>query len=128
MVKWADYKSEAKARGALAMELFVVRTTPVADPNAVKAALPEHLAYQRQLEEEQSLVLAGPISDATGEEMQGAGMIIYRASSLEAARALAEADPMHRSGAREFTLTRWLVNEGSLNFSLGLSTGRVALS
>lgn len=128
MVKWVDYKSEAKARGALALELFVVRTDPAGAPQDVKANLPDHLAYQRKLEESGQLVMAGPVSDASGEEMQGAGMILYRAESLESARALAEADPMHISGARAFTITKWLVNEGSLGLNVGLSTGKVVLS
>ncbi len=128
MVAWADYKRHAKERGALALELFVVESTPAGDPATVKATLPDHLAYQRTLEEQGSLVMAGPLSDDTGEEMRGGGMIIYRAGSLDAARALAEGDPMHQAGARTFRLRRWLVNEGSLNISLGLSTGKVSLS
>ena len=44
------------------------------------------------------------------------------------ARALAEADPMHREGARTFTLRAWLVNEGSLTLTVGLSGHRAALS
>jgi len=74
------------------------------------------------------MVLAGPVPDATGEEMQGQDMIVYRAASVEEARAIAEADPMHVSGARSFTLRKWLVNEGSLTISVGLSTGRAKLS
>ena len=34
MVAWNDYKSQAKERGALALELYVVHTTPT-DPDAV---------------------------------------------------------------------------------------------
>ena len=81
MPKWDDYKQEAKGRGALALELFVVQSTPAAAPEAVRAALPLHLAYQRDLELSGQLVLAGPVSDESGAEMQGAGMIIYRANS-----------------------------------------------
>ena len=128
MVAWADYKRQAKERGALALELFVVESAPADDPAAVKATLPDHLAYQRTLEEQGSLVMAGPLSDDAGEEMMGGGMIIYRAGSLDEARALAEGDPMHATGARSFRLRRWLVNEGSLNIALGLSTGKVSLS
>ena len=128
MVAWADYKSEAKARGALALELFVAQSTPAKAPEDVKAALPDHLAYQAQLEAAGQLALAGPMSDESGENMQGVGLIIYRAPSLEAARALAAADPMHKSGARSFTLRRWMINEGSLNLSVGLSTKTVNLT
>ena len=89
------------------------------------AALPDHLAYQAQLEQAGSLAFAGPMSDESGEHMQGIGMIVYRAESLDAAQALAEGDPMHQSGARSFVLRRWMINEGSLNLSVGLSTKNV---
>ncbi len=128
MVAWANYKSEAKSRGALALELYVVLSTPAKKPEDVKASLPDHLAYQAQLERAGQLAFAGPMSDETGEHMQGMGLIIYRADSLEAARKLAEDDPMHQSGAREFELRRWMINEGSLSLSVGPSTGTSALS
>lgn len=128
MVAWADYKSEAKSRGALALELYVAHSTPAKAPEDVKAALPDHLAYQAELERAGQLAFAGPMSDETGAHMQGVGLIIYRADSLEAARALADNDPMHKSGARSYVLRRWLINEGSLNLSVGLSTGSSSLS
>ena len=74
------------------------------------------------------LVMAGPTSDASGDSMEGAGMVIYRAASMDEARALADADPMHSSGARVYTLKKWLVNEGSLSLNVGLSTGKAVLS
>jgi len=128
MVGWIEYRDTAAARGALALEVFIVETTPTGDPEAVKAALPDHLAYQREMEEQGKLVLAGPMSDASGNEMQGQGMIVYRAGSMDEARALAEADPMHARGARSFTLRKWLINEGNLTVNVGLSTGRAKLS
>ena len=127
-MKWGDYKSQAKDRGALALELYVAQSTPAKAPEDVKASLPDHLAYQAKLETKGALAFAGPMSDESGEEMQGMGLIIYRAESLEAARALAEADPMHKSGARSFTLRRWMINEGSLRLDVGLSTKGVVLS
>jgi uncharacterized protein YciI len=128
MVAWAEYKAEAKSRGALALELYVAHSTPAKAPEDVKAALPDHLAYQADLERAGKLAFAGPMSDETGDHMQGMGLIIYRAESLDAARALAEADPMHKSGARAFVLRRWMINEGSLTLSVGLSTGGTDLS
>mmetsp|Transcript_6887 Transcript_6887/g.10883 ORF Transcript_6887/g.10883 Transcript_6887/m.10883 type:complete len:129 (+) Transcript_6887:28-414(+) len=128
MVAWAEYKTAAKARGALALELYAAHSTPAKSPEDVKAALPDHLAYQADLERAGKLALAGPMSDESGDNMQGVGLIIYRAASLEDARALAEADPMHKSGARSFVLRRWMINEGSLHVSVGLSTGGVTLS
>ena len=128
MPKWEEYKSEARGRGALAMELFVVRTRPTGDMGLVKATLPDHLAYQKQMEDAGSLVMAGPVSDVTGDLMEAEGMIIYRAANLDAARALAYGDPMHKVGARAYDIRKWLVNEGSLTFSVSLSSQSVALS
>lgn len=128
MVAWADYKSQAKERGALALELYAAVSTPAKAPEDVKANLADHLAYQAELERAGKLAFAGPMSDETGEHMQGIGLIIYRADNLEAARALAEGDPMHKSGARSFVLRRWMINEGSFTVQVGLSTGGTTLS
>lgn len=127
MPKWEEYKAEAKGRGALAMELFVVRSTPAGDMDLVKATLPAHLAYQKEMEAAGTLVMAGPVSDASGDMMEAEGMIIYRAETLEAARGIADADPMHAEGARTYDIRKWLVNEGSLSFSISLSSQSVAV-
>ncbi len=124
MPKWQDYKRIARERGALALELYVANTKPVGPDADIPGTLPDHLAYQAKLEAEGSLAFAGPVSDESGEEMFGEGMIIYRAASLEAARAMADADPMHKNGVRNYTLRRWLINEGSFTLSVGLSAGK----
>lgn len=128
MVSWTDYKSEAKARGALALELYAAVSTPAGAPEDVKANLQAHLAYQADLERSGNLAFAGPMSDESGDNMQGVGLIIYRAGSFEEAQSLAAGDPMHASGARSFVLRRWLINEGSLSLSVGLSTARAVMS
>lgn len=127
MVAWADYKKEAQSRGALALELYVAISTPAGEPQDVKDSLPDHLAYQAELERLGALAFAGPMSDETGAHMQGIGLIVYRAESLDAANALAAADPMHKSGARTYVLRRWMINEGSLTLSVGLSTNKATL-
>lgn len=127
MPTWDEYKSHAKSRGALALELYVVESTPSEDGPPVPDVLPDHLDYQKRMEIAGKLAFAGPLSDTTGTQMQGTGMIVYRADSLEEARSIAEADPMHATGARTFTLRRWLINEGSIQLSVGLSTKSVQL-
>lgn len=127
MPKWADYKQTAKDRGSLAFELYVVESTPAASPEAMAKKLPDHLAYQKRMEQAGKLFLAGPLSDATGEEMMGVGLIVYRATSMEEAGTIAGSDPMHLTGCRTFTLRKWLVNEGALTLSVGLSTSNVTL-
>ncbi|GKX36238.1 MAG: hypothetical protein MnENMB40S_38560 [Rhizobiaceae bacterium MnEN-MB40S] len=127
MPKWADYKREAAERGSLALELFVISSDPSDTPEAMRKILPDHLAYQTKLETEGVLFLAGPLSDEAGDEMSGAGLIVYRANSIEEAQKIAEADPMHAKGGRTFSVRRWLVNEGSPHIETGLSTGKVKL-
>lgn len=128
MPAWNEYRREAKERGALALELYVARSVPAKSPDALQSVLPDHLAYQAQLESRGALAFAGPLSDPDGEYMLGEGMIIYRAASLEEARALADADPMHATGTRRYDLRRWLINEGSLTLSVGLSGQRVDMT
>ena len=118
MPKWSEYVEESRARGSLAAEFFMVRSKPVAPPEKIKEILPRHLAYQISLQDQHKLVLAGPLSDESGENMLGEGMIIYRAESEDEARGLADADPMHAEGGRSYIMRRWLVNEGHIPLEL----------
>jgi len=127
MPSWSEYKETARLRGSLAFELYIVESTPALAPDDMLEILPDHLGYQQQMEEAGKLFLAGPLSDDTGKEMTGGGMIIYRASSMDEALQITSNDPMHKRGGRTFTLRRWLVNEGSLTLSVGLSEQKVRL-
>ena len=103
MPAWSEYKKASQERGSLACELYVVISTPATTPAELQENLPNHLAYQAEQEQKGNLVMAGPMSDLSGEMMEGVGMIVYRAKSLEAATAITAADPMHQSGARDYT-------------------------
>mgnify|MGYP000574944638 CR=1 FL=1 len=128
MPAWNEYKETARGRGALAFELYVVESMPSAKPEELQETLPRHLDYQKAMEAEGKLFLAGPLSDDTGEMMFGSGLIIYRAASMAEASSMAEGDPMHKEGRRTFTLRKWLVNEGSPTLSTRLSDQKVILS
>ncbi len=128
MPKWSEYLTHARERGSLAFELYCVVSTPTGEGPPLPEILPEHLAYQAQLERDGALVFAGPLSDESGEMMEGMGMIIYRSESFETAKALAEADPMHQAGARSYVLRRWMINEGGLSVKIGLSEQTVTLA
>jgi len=125
MPEWSEYKKAAEERGSLACELYAIVSTPAKSPEDLKENLPAHLAYQAELEHRGNLVMAGPLSDLTGKAMEGVGMIIYRAESLTAATVLADDDPMHKTGTREYTIRRWLVNEGSFQLDIKLSAQSV---
>ncbi|WP_035871445.1 YciI family protein [Cucumibacter marinus] len=123
---WRQRIDEARAEGLAAREYFVVFSDPAGDKQAVSDHLAEHLTFQRRLEAEGKLVAAGPLSDETGTDWTGRGMIVLRAENLEAARAIAEADPMHRAGARHYTILPWLMNEMSFTLTVSLAEGKVA--
>ena len=54
-------------------------------------------------------------------------MVIIRANSLSEAKQIAATDPMHKSGARSFTVRPWLLNEGTINLSINYSKGNFTL-
>jgi uncharacterized protein YciI len=67
----------------------------------------DHVRYMASFEADGALVLGGPFLDNSG------GMMILRAPSLEAARALAEADPAVKAGLLRVTVKPWLVAMGA---------------
>jgi hypothetical protein len=50
-----------------------------------------------------------------------------RAASRAEAIAIAERDPMHRSGARRFTVRPWMINEGTMTVRLDLSSQKFTI-
>ena len=96
--------------------------------DAIMANLEEHLAFQGDLETRGIMFGAGPFPNDAGDEWGGEGMVIIRADSLAHAKEIAAADPMHSSGAREFTVRPWLLNEGSLNIKISFSDGKGSLT
>lgn len=112
-MKWEDYAEKCRAAGNLALEVFVCFTNPVKPGPPPPDVMAEHKAYIAGLETGGQVFLAGPLSNADGTHMSGGGMIVFAAASLAEARALAENDPMHKAGVREFTMQAWRLNEGA---------------
>ena len=122
---WRQRVDNARAEGLAAREYFIVFTEPLAERDAIQSHLAIHLDYQRDLERRGIIVAAGPLSDETGQEWTGKGMIIYRARDMAEARAIADADPMHRDGKRKYKIIPWLMNEGSFTLKVSLAAQTV---
>jgi len=105
---------------------YVVFTRPVAAWEEIAKVIPEHLAYQVDLERRGIMFGAGPLS-AESAEPRGRGMVIIRASSFEEAKAIADADPMQKTGVRSYTIDRWTMNEGSVTVRITYSDQRMTL-
>lgn len=108
---------DPKLRG---LRLWAVETRPV-NRAVMTATMERHIRYQLELEAKGILFAAGPIFAADAAGPDGTGLIVLRAGSEEEARAIAEADPMHAAGGRDFVLRQWLVNEGSIDLRVPLS-------
>lgn len=112
----------------LNMQLYVYETRLVGSPEDLRKLLPAHLDYQVKLEEEGIMFGAGPlISEGEPTFPPKVGMIIVRADSFEDARRIADADPLHSSGVRTYTLRRWTMNEGSFRLTVKMSGQRVKI-
>ena len=79
------------------------------------------------LEKQGIMFGAGPFWEDNEIDWNGEGMVIIRANSIDHAKEIASTDPMHKSGARSFTIRPWLLNEGNIEISLDYSTGKFKL-
>ncbi|USG65300.1 YciI family protein [Brevibacillus ruminantium] len=89
--------------------MYYVAMLTITDADLNAKIRPAHLDYINDLYKQGKVVMAGPFTDKKG------GMVIYKASSEEEARELAEADPVIKEGARTLELREW----GALEFPLG---------
>ena len=108
-------------------DLYVVFTKPENGMKEVMENLEEHLKFQVSLEKNGVMFGAGPFWEDNEIDWNGEGMVIIRANSLDHAKQIAASDPMHQSGARNFTVRPWLLNEGNIEVSLNYSTGKFEL-
>jgi uncharacterized protein YciI len=122
-ITWPEMVELASTRNLLGMRLFVVSSKPTDGLGPVMHSIDEHLAYQTKLETEGVMFAAGPLATEDSAEWLGEGLFMYRADSIEEARAIAAADPMHQSGARVFTVREWMVNEGTFSLQVYFSAG-----
>jgi uncharacterized protein YciI len=115
------------SRGMAQKQLYVVFTSPTRGLDPVLQNIEEHLKFQVDLERRGIMFGAGPFWDDDEKNWSGEGMVIIRAESLAAARAIAEQDPMHKSGARRFTVRPWLLNEGTVTLRVNFSEQKARL-
>ena len=109
--------------GMLRKQLYVVFTKPTNGLGPVMEVIKEHLAFQVDLEQRGIMFGAGPFWTDDEAAWEGEGMVIIRAASLAQAKEIAASDPMHKSGARSFTVRPWLLNEGSMTVRITYSDG-----
>ncbi len=110
---------ELQAR-MLKKKLWVVMTRAVKPPDEVAKHRRAHLEYQITLERDGIMSGAGPAT-RPGETQPAFGLIVIRAKDEAEARRIADADPMHATGMRQYELYSWSLNEGRINITLNFS-------
>ncbi len=88
------------------MNYYVYVLTIAVERSVYEVHLPAHRHYLEQLHADGTLVLSGPFTDRRG------GMVLIRAPSEAAARAIAEADPLVKHGVDTYELRHWRITGG----------------
>ena len=104
----------------LKKQFWVVITRAVKPPEEVRKQLKAHLDYQIEIEKQGIMYGAGPVNPP-GDAKPAFGLIIIRAADEAEARRIADSDPMHSSGMRQYELYAWSLNEGRINVTLDFS-------
>lgn len=114
-----DMAEVARLKALMLKKSFYVMRRRIVAPEKLKAVLLEHYRWLIGLEKDGCIFASGPLFDR--EDGQGVGMTIFRAADWESAEALAAADPFCISGAAEFELQRWQINEGRVTVAIDFS-------
>jgi len=122
-MSWEQLLNSGREMGLLALKLYVISSKPLKGLAPVLDLMESHVAYQMQLERDGVMFAAGPLANEDSTEWLGEGLFMYRAESIDAAREIAQADPMHRNGARSFTVREWMLNEGTYSVQVYYSAG-----
>lgn len=120
---WEQLRRTGHEMGLLALKLYVISSKPTNGLGPVLEMMEPHVAYQTQLERDGVMFAAGPLANEDSTEWLGEGLFMYRADSIEAAREIAQEDPMHSSRARRFTVREWMLNEGTYSVQVYYSAG-----
>lgn len=115
-----DVKKASSAM--LQKQLYAIFTVPTGGMEPILAQLEDHLAFQVGLERDGVLYAAGPMWSDDEKDWHGDGLVVVRAASRAEAVTIAQRDPMHRSGARSFTVRPWMINEGTMTIRLDSSS------
>lgn len=112
-----DEINRLKAR--MIQRSFFVMFRRIVAPERLKDAMLPHYRWIIDLEKQGLVFASGPMFAEDGSP--GVGMTIFRVADAAQANDLAAADPFCISGAAEFEIKRWQVNEGRLTVSFDFS-------
>ncbi len=96
------------------------------DPDERAQTGKQHLLWLKQQERNGLLFAAGPLAPSLDEEQPErfpGGMFIFRVKTLAEAQAIADNEPFHKAGFRDYTIKPWRMNEGTFTVKIVHSEG-----
>lgn len=121
MVTVTQDNIESIMSNVLGKKLYVVLTRGIKPAEEIRKFRVAHIQHQMDLEERGILFAAGPLADAVSGQKQRLGLIVIRAENEAEARKIADSDPMHANGMRQYELFQWSINEGGFNLRIRYS-------
>ncbi len=122
----AEAKPDERHSGAQKV-VFLCFTEPVGvSADGIRPHLSEHKAWLAERERSADLLFAGPMLDEDY-RYSGSGLLDIQAESIAAANDIADRDPLHINGIRQYRMVPWQINEGSVDIRLTLSDGKFTL-
>ena len=83
------------------MAEYVVISNLILTPQSATPYRPAHLDYMAKLKKDGKMRMAGRFVDGKG------GLYILSVNSVEEAKALADSDPYHLNGVRQYSIREW---------------------
>ena len=84
---------------------YLVLSRRKATPEEMGANIQGHLAWMQRQHQDANVLFSGPTTDRT------TGIYVVRADSVEQARSIADTDPFHELGLREYEMLEWEVHQ-----------------
>jgi uncharacterized protein len=105
---------------------FFVMQRQIVAPEKLQAVLLAHYHWIIALEKQGKVLASGPLTpEGCG---RGVGMTVFKCASFEEARELASGDPFITTGAADFSLAQWQINEGRLTLTIDFSDGTATVA
>ena len=115
-----DESAEVEAiKSKMLQKSYYLMFRNVLDGSRVPGLMLDHYRWLIGLEKQGKVFASGPVFDKDGEK--SAGVTVFSTETWEEAESLAAEDPFCASGAMEFSLKRWQINEGRINIAVDFS-------
>jgi uncharacterized protein len=108
-----------RLKSAMLKKSYFVMFRKILAPEKLGAVMLDHYRWIIDLEKRNLVFASGPLFQQDG--AQGVGMTIFKAKDWEEATRLAASDPFCTSGAAQFDIARWQINEGRICVSVDFS-------